>query len=326
MRWVDAVTPSGPGDDERQRSTDHGGRNVARAPPWRGAMQRRSAGSGQWTPGVAADLYTARRTGRGVDSRPDGGVAQSVRAAGLYPAGSRFESWLPYQSARCLDADACVGDLRASLSAPRVTARSVLACRSAMAARRRGAVATRSWRPAARKLTPVHRARGLGAITLRMRRHDADLRSAGRRRTATSADGSRSRNRRSPCRTTRTRASPDRVSVTGRPRSCGSPSLERPVDVVKAYCCGSRDVRDAASTQLLGSRARSSARRPDWVALLVSMSRSSAMVPERRDRISGGALRQYGAVRGTARGRGPVGVRAPGASYVGSHGGSGAPG
>ena len=30
----------------------------------------------------------------------DGGVAQSVRAAGLYPAGSRFESWLPYQPRR----------------------------------------------------------------------------------------------------------------------------------------------------------------------------------------------------------------------------------
>ena len=42
----------------------------------------------------ADDLGPARRTGV---ASPDGGVAQSVRAAGLYPAGSRFESWLPYQ-------------------------------------------------------------------------------------------------------------------------------------------------------------------------------------------------------------------------------------
>ena len=40
-------------------------------------------------------IRLARRTGV---ASTDGGVAQSVRAAGLYPAGSRFESWLPYHS------------------------------------------------------------------------------------------------------------------------------------------------------------------------------------------------------------------------------------
>jgi NAD(P)-dependent dehydrogenase (short-subunit alcohol dehydrogenase family) len=51
---------------------------------------------GQWTadgPSTCTPRPGDRRGG--VDSR-GGGVAQSVRAAGLYPAGSRFESWLPY--------------------------------------------------------------------------------------------------------------------------------------------------------------------------------------------------------------------------------------
>ena len=108
VRWADAGPPSGPGDDgaaaiHRPWRTERGARtSLARrhaTPVWP---------DGQWTPGAAADLYTARRTGRGVDSGPDGGVAQSVRAAGLYPAGSRFESWLPYHSARRLDGDAAL--------------------------------------------------------------------------------------------------------------------------------------------------------------------------------------------------------------------------
>ena len=51
--------------------------------------QRRLTGPADAHPGVAS---------------PDGGVAQSVRAAGLYPAGSRFESWLPYQPRRASSA------------------------------------------------------------------------------------------------------------------------------------------------------------------------------------------------------------------------------
>ena len=49
----------------------------------------------------------SRDAARGPTRRPArpspdlrGGVAQSVRAAGLYPAGSRFESWLPYHPRR----------------------------------------------------------------------------------------------------------------------------------------------------------------------------------------------------------------------------------
>ena len=71
--------------------------------------QRRAYGVDHQHGTPAASLQPARRSparsleadGRSV--RPSGcsiargGVAQSVRAAGLYPAGSRFESWLPYQ-------------------------------------------------------------------------------------------------------------------------------------------------------------------------------------------------------------------------------------
>ena len=50
----------------------------------------------------ARPRLTVGASARAGVASPDGGVAQSVRAAGLYPAGSRFESWLPYQSPRML--------------------------------------------------------------------------------------------------------------------------------------------------------------------------------------------------------------------------------
>ena len=65
---------------------------------------------------------TTRRAAAGVGSA-GGGVAQSVRAAGLYPAGSRFESWLPYQQPRgATAATSCVA--RHAMIAPHPSQRS----------------------------------------------------------------------------------------------------------------------------------------------------------------------------------------------------------
>ena len=60
------------------------------------AARGRSAPRADRRAASSAELPT-RTTARPGVASPRGGVAQSVRAAGLYPAGSRFESWLPYQ-------------------------------------------------------------------------------------------------------------------------------------------------------------------------------------------------------------------------------------
>jgi hypothetical protein len=77
----------------RRWRTERGARtSLARRHAW--PVRR----AGQWTAGRPATCTPGVVVPRmGCRFARGGGVAQSVRAAGLYPAGSRFESWLPYQ-------------------------------------------------------------------------------------------------------------------------------------------------------------------------------------------------------------------------------------
>ena len=89
---------SSPRSTARPYDGRRGGR-ARRRPRAAGARARRCCGAGRSGSAIHHVPLQGRRRVLRRHLSLRGGVAQSVRAAGLYPAGSRFESWLPYHSA-----------------------------------------------------------------------------------------------------------------------------------------------------------------------------------------------------------------------------------
>ena len=89
--------PAGPGLGAGWRHSMGNGRDTGGHGEGRGLERADSSASARSPGDCSAGLTAADRTDLAAGVASPRGSSSMVRAAGLYPAGSRFESWLPYQ-------------------------------------------------------------------------------------------------------------------------------------------------------------------------------------------------------------------------------------